>query len=339
MSDKRPRWQRQVWMSAAGVVLVLLIAAVVTLGSLTLPIRIEQGASLAILFSLSIFIAAALLVFSLIMSRSLLKLWAERRSGQMGSRFKVKMVMGAMGVSLLPVVFLFFYSYALVNRTLNSWFPKPLENANEQNQALLSNLGTMELDRLNKLAAEAASQGAVDASLLARSHAVDAFWTTGPDGKAAGGSEITKTGAAADTGLAPQMVETIGSGAQIWQSGDRLYIVGSAPAKEGTLYIGRRLPDDFLARYADAQAQSDRYLAEKQALRTYKREILLALMLVTLLLLFTTTWVALFLSKQVTVPIQALAEATREISRGNFDHRIEVQAQTSWARWCVRSTV
>ena len=42
MSDKRPRWQRHVWMSAAGVVLVLLIAAVVTLGSLTLPIRIEH---------------------------------------------------------------------------------------------------------------------------------------------------------------------------------------------------------------------------------------------------------------------------------------------------------
>ena len=51
-------------------------------------------------------------------------------------------------------------------------------------------------------------------------------------------------------------------------------------------------------------------------------------MLITLLLLFATTWVALFLSKQVTVPIQALAEATREISRGNFDHRIEdVQAR------------
>jgi two-component system nitrogen regulation sensor histidine kinase NtrY len=37
--------------------------------------------------------------------------------------------------------------------------------------------------------------------------------------------------------------------------------------------------------------------------------------------------VALFLSKQVTVPIQALAEATREISRGNFDYRIDVNAQ------------
>ena len=61
-------------------------------------------------------------------------------------------------------------------------------------------------------------------------------------------------------------------------------------------------------------------------------------MLITLLLLFTTTWVALFLSKQVTVPIQALAEATREISRGNFDHRIETcRRRTSWERWCARS--
>jgi two-component system, NtrC family, nitrogen regulation sensor histidine kinase NtrY len=327
MKEKRSQWRRQVWMSAAGLVIVVLTAGVVTLGSLTLPIRIEQGANLAILFALSIFIAAALLVFSLILGRSLLKLWAERRSGQMGSRFKVKMVMGAMGVSLLPVVFLFFFSYALVNRTLNSWFPRPLEIANEQTQGLLANLETAESDRLNKLAAEAVSHGAVDPSLLARSHVVDALWTSGPDGKTAGGSEITNAGATADAGLAPEMVETIGSGAQIWKSGDRLYIVGSTPDKAGTLYIGRRLPDDFLIRYADAQTQGDRYLEQKQALRTYKREILLALMLITLLLLFTTTWVALFLSKQVTVPIQALAEATREISRGNFDHRIDAQAR------------
>ncbi len=58
-----------------------------------------------------------------------------------------------------------------------------------------------------------------------------------------------------------------------------------------------------------------------------KREILLALFFVTVLLVFATTWVALFLAKQVTEPIQALAEATREIARGNFDHQIDVRAQ------------
>jgi len=234
-----------------------------------------------------------------------------------------------MGVSLAPVVFLFIFSYALVNRTLNSWFPKPLEIANEQNQAMVSSMETTELGRLNSLAAEAAShqKSEIDASLLEQSHAVDAYWVVEADGQTVSGNEIKNSGPAPDPGFLPKMVEKIASGAQIWKSGTRLYLAGSAPTEGGRLYIGRQLPDDFLARYADAQMQNDRYFDQKQGLRRYKREILLWLMLITLVLLFTTTWVALFLSKQVTVPIQALAEATREISRGNFDHRIHTQAR------------
>ena len=72
---------------------------------------------------------AALLVFGLILGRTLVRLWAERRAGQPGSRFKTKMVLGAMAVSLLPLIFMFFISYALMNRTLNRWFPRSLELA------------------------------------------------------------------------------------------------------------------------------------------------------------------------------------------------------------------
>ena len=76
----------------------------------------------------------------------------------MGSRFKVKMVAGAMGVSLLPVVFLFFFSYSLVNRTLALWFPRPLEIANEQSQSFwLRIFGSRGYGRLSNFAAEAAS--------------------------------------------------------------------------------------------------------------------------------------------------------------------------------------
>jgi nitrogen fixation/metabolism regulation signal transduction histidine kinase len=48
--------------------------------------------------------------------------------------------------------------------------------------------------------------------------------------------------------------------------------------------------------------------------------------LLTLLILFIATWFALFLSRQVTVPIQALAEATHEVSRGNLAHRVSAKA-------------
>ena len=50
------------------------------------------------------------------------------------------------------------------------------------------------------------------------------------------------------------------------------------------------------------------------------------LLLLTVLVLFATTWVALYLSKLVTRPVSALAEATEEISRGHLDYRIEVPA-------------
>src|SRR6185312_10290648 len=46
----------------------------------------------------------------------------------------------------------------------------------------------------------------------------------------------------------------------------------------------------------------------------------------TVLVLFAAVWVGVFLSKRITIPIEALSEATREISAGNLDHRVDVQA-------------
>ena len=105
----------------SGVAITLLLAAVITLGSLRVPFEPHAWDELITLYALNTFIVAALLVFGLILGRTLVRLWAERRAGQLGSRFKTKMVFGAMAVSLLPLIFMFFISYALMNRT-----PEPL---------------------------------------------------------------------------------------------------------------------------------------------------------------------------------------------------------------------
>jgi len=328
--------RQQQWRLAIGGVIVALLAAVVfTLGSLRIPLQPEQGNSFVIFFALSTVIGAALLVLTMILLRSVVRLWAERRSGQMGSRFKVKMVLGAMGVSLLPVLFMFFFSYALVNRTLNLWFPRPIEIANEQSQKLQSDMRKISVNYLNSVAAKAGENENPDLVSLGTSLAADASWivdakNTVTEGVAYSKRTVPETGKTAveEAPISPLPVKTLPAGAQIWQAGSELYLAGSAPlARGGSLYVARRLPPDYLARYSEIQAQTETYLQQKQYLRAYKRDIILALSLITLLLLFTTTWVALFLSKQVTVPIQALAEATREISRGNFDHHIDVQAQ------------
>lgn len=330
-----PVWKRQLWLVVASVVVVLLAAAVFTLGSLKAPFHPEQGSAFLILFALSTFIAAALLVFTLILTRSLLRLWAERRTGQLGSRFKVKMVLGAMGVSLLPVLFLFFFSYALLNRTLNLWFPRPLEIASETSQRLLFDMSRMGSSYLGTIASRAVAKGSPDQSSAGFVWSVDASWLVDANGNVLSGVRYHRNPQAASSAasldaepISPKLARTLRNGAEVWQANGGLFLSGSAPAQNGTtFYVGRTIPPDYLARYTQIETETQTYEQQKQQLRAYKREIILALLLITILLLFATTWVALFLSKQVTVPIQGLAEATREISRGNFDHRIGIRAQ------------
>jgi two-component system, NtrC family, nitrogen regulation sensor histidine kinase NtrY len=340
MNEKAPPRKRRLGLVIGGVVVALLAAVVFTLGSLRTPLHPERDISFPIFFALSTIFFAALLVLSLVLGRNLLRLWGERRAGRMGSRFKVKMVAGAMGVSLLPVVFLFLFSYAVVNRSLALWFPRPLEVANEEAQVLVTGFGKSEFSRLSTLAADAAGQGGFQAIPTMRI-AADAAWIVNPKGNVTSAVRFSSSALTQEAGgnhppvsdtdtgerIHPAFVRTIRSGADVWRSGDQLYLAGHAPMAGGTVYVARRVPGDFLDRYDEIESQLVIYNRQKQDLRKYKRNLILALSLVTLLLLFTTTWTAFFLSKQVTVPIQALAEATREISRGNFDHRIDLQAQ------------
>jgi PAS domain S-box-containing protein len=50
------------------------------------------------------------------------------------------------------------------------------------------------------------------------------------------------------------------------------------------------------------------------------------LLLLAVLVLFIATWLSLFVAKLVTRPVEALAEATREISQGHLGHRVAVSA-------------
>ena len=336
------REHRRLWLALGGILVALLLAAVFTLGSLNIPFEPDSLNEIILLYALSTFIVAALLVFGLVLTRSFLRLWAERRAGQLGARFKTKMVFGAMGISLLPVLFMFFISYALLNRTLAKWFPRPLEIATEESQKLLNELGKAEDDRLQGIATLCASlKGSgphwhpeLTPIWRALSMGADAAWTLNTSGKLSLGlrrlppREFNALGEISNSGeISPRPVRTLPSGAEVWRSDDLLLLAARSPLPEGWLLVARKVPGDFLSRYGEIETQLATYGAQKQQLRAFKTQMLLTLLLFTVLLLFSATWFALFLSKQVTVPIQALAEATREVSQGKFDHRVDVQAQ------------
>jgi two-component system nitrogen regulation sensor histidine kinase NtrY len=334
---------KQRWGFVAGALLLtLLLAAVFTFGSLGVPFEPKNWRDVLTLYAVSSFITAALLIFGLILGRTAVRLWAERRKDQLGARFKTKMVVGAMAISLLPVLFMFFVSYSLLNRTLGRWFPRPLEIASEQTQLLLNDFGRAQIPRLHNLARQIqpfANKPTREFLGHAFTGGADAVWILDAEGKAISGGvicddppEVRDAATCASAGVLGKQMRTLPSGIEIWEAGKDVYsgarVPFSEPGKPGAfLLTAYRTNPAFFERVNQIQAQTAEYYAEKQNLRALKRQMLLILLFFTMLVLFSVMWVALFLSKQVTVPIQALAEGTREISSGNFDYQVPDQVQ------------
>jgi two-component system nitrogen regulation sensor histidine kinase NtrY len=331
----------QLLLGIGGAAIVLLLAAVFTLGSLTLPFQ-PPNLDPALLYALSTFIVAALLVFGSILTRSLVRLAAERLAHKPGSRFKTKMVLGAIAVSFLPVIFMFFVSYALLNRTLVLWFPRPLEIATQSSRELVDQMSRADAARMSAIAEEVAPAISGDAA-KDTIHAFDQTFARGADlawivNK---GEQTVAFAANPDFKFQPfhiptpttsrqelpALVRQMADGAELWEYGGKLFIAGRAKTASGFLLTGRNVPDDFQDRINEISAQTLAYGQQRQQLRTYKNQMLATLLLFTILLMFAATWSAFFLSKQVTVPIQALAQATREIIEGNYETRVNVEAK------------
>ena len=331
----------QLLLAVGGVTIVLLLAAVFTFGSLTLPLQLRT-LDQTVLYALSMFIVAALVVFGTVLTRSVVRLWAERRAHQPGSRFKTKMVLGAIAVSFLPVVFLFFVSYALLNRTLVLWFPRPLELATQYSRELIDKMNADDAAQMAEIAKEVvgatadnSARDTIHAFDQAFARGADLAWEVGDNGQAiavAANSSFRVKSPDAGSGAnsrpeLPTLVSQVPGGVELWQYGGKYFLAGRAKAGNFYFFAGRNVPDDYPNRIRDINAQTAVYGQQRQNLRTYKSQLLLTLGLFTILLMFSAMWFALFLSKQVTVPIQALAEATQEIIAGNFEIRVNVQAQ------------
>ena len=86
------------------------------------------------------------------------------------------------------------------------------------------------------------------------------------------------------------------------------------------------LPREFSQTVHQVEASQKRYYDLARERRAVRRTYMGLLLLLTMTVLFVTTWLALFLSKIVTRPLSALAEATQAISRGRLDYRVDVSS-------------
>lgn len=338
----RPGAKHRWSLLAGGVLLTFLLAAVFTFGSLDVPFEPSRWRTLLPLFAVNGLITAALLVFLLIVIRTSVRLWAESNRQQLGARFKTKMVVGAMAISLLPIIFMFIVSYSLINRTLLRWFPRPLEVASEKTQEMMNDLGHSGLPRLRHLARIVQEDGSAplsDRLQRAFGSGADAVWLLDAHGTATQGGvvcdglpEDRPAPVCAKSGVLGKLARVLPSGMEVWEAGGNDYFAVRLPndpqnPAAGAIVAAYRTSPNFLGRLTEIQTQTREYDQSKQDLRALKRQMLLILFFFTVLLISSVMWVALFLAKQVTIPIQALAEGTREVSAGNFDYQVPEQAQ------------
>src|SRR5713226_4302261 len=335
--ENKQRWG----LAIGGILLTLLLAAVFTFGSLDVPFEPKSWRAVMVLYAVSSFITAAFLVFALILARTILRLWAERSREQLGARFKTKMVVGAMAISLLPIIFMFIVSYSLINRSLLLWFPKPLEIASDETQKLLNDLGRAQLPRLRGMAEqvrEEAMQPGEDFLRHALARGADAAWILDANGKPVRGGIVCdkqpedRRTICEQPGVLGKFARSLPSGVEIWAADGKSYFAARVPMlpagqPAGYVLTAYRTSPGILTSLAAIQSQTREYYEGKQDLRALKRQMLLILLFFTVLLLSAVMWVALFLAKQVTVPIQALAEGTREVSTGNFEYQVPEQSQ------------
>ncbi|WP_353066200.1 ATP-binding protein [Tunturibacter psychrotolerans] len=105
------------------------------------------------------------------------------------------------------------------------------------------------------------------------------------------------------------------------------YALGATTLKQGeTVVVGLPMPFGMAATMTNLRKAADAYWVLYSERRQIRDLYMLLLLMMTSLALFASCWLALHLSKQVTKPVEALADAMEAIAQGDYGHRVQESA-------------
>jgi two-component system nitrogen regulation sensor histidine kinase NtrY len=105
------------------------------------------------------------------------------------------------------------------------------------------------------------------------------------------------------------------------------YALGATTLKHGeTVVVGLPMPFGMAATMTNLRKAADAYWVLYSERRQIRDLYMLLLLMMTSLALFASCWLALHLSKQVTKPVEALADAMEAIAQGDYGHRVQESA-------------
>ena len=287
--------------------------------------------------AISALIFLLLVALTFVLLRTLLKLYFERESGVLGSKFRTKMVLGALVLSFGPVIAMFLFSYGLMNRSIDKWFSRPVEEVREHTASITSLLagyaGQNALAEAHSIAASPDTEKAFRtgnfSGIVQEFHRRELTLQGGfaiaiLDDHAEASFQAPDTWFVLRSKLPPGALQA--GVPRIFMFNNREYMLAAAEAGSGKILVAMPLPAKYSEALQDLQNSERKYNALRSERKLIRQTYLQVLLLLTVVVLFAATWFALFLSKAVTRPVSALAQATQELSSGRLDYRVEVPA-------------
>ena len=282
---------------------------------------------IVLLYTLSTLIFLVLLIFGFVLLRTLVKVWAERKQQKPGSKFKTRVLVSLISLTLIPATFLFLFAFALVNRSVEKWFSVPVDQIFNAAGDMTAEWQHDRESLARSILGHLGQQREENLGQLRQTFQLKALLVLDESG------QIVRSSSDSDVDKAPLAAEirtALGKSDETFLDGNRYWIGvrrGSGALKNEILAAVFPRPGRIVALNAKIAEERQHYGLLAQNRKVFRDTYVIILLLMTVLVLFAAVWIGLFLSKRITVPIEALSEATREISAGNLDHRVLVQAE------------
>jgi len=297
-----------------------------------------------LLSTLQVIVLLLFLILFFVLGRNLIRLYLERRQKVLGAHFKTKLVLFFISLSLIPTLLLFFFASDLINRNIETWFRTPLDGVLEDTKTVSDSLYRSAED-LTLHFAQRLSQDIRARRLLnpenrpllrefirnkLKEYRLDEigvflgeeelFSYLNPDLPLQDYRDVRpELVKRAYLGETLQSLDRMGNGQMIRRGAAfNLPDIGDALVTAGTF-----LPQNTAEKIDTITAFVLRYRQLKLQKNPVKTFYIITLLFITLIIVFAASWLGFRLAKGITVPIEKLAQATREVSRGNLEVRVE----------------
>ncbi|MGI8733225.1 MAG: ATP-binding protein [Pyrinomonadaceae bacterium] len=341
LDRRRVSKRRRVLLWTLGATVLLLLFVIVSQQLwLWNIVPLESASDTVVLYALSTLNFIAFVVFSFIFVRNLLKLRRERRASELGSKIKTRLLVYFIGISFLPIIAMAVFSYLFLNRSLEKWFSKlpesvvteALEVQREAVDAQYRSLreSALLLGVVLSKQPEVERQDTLNQMVTkGQLSAVEIFDSKGNRVAQGRANLPAPESAELETLLyrARQMRGDIG-GSLVDGAGFDVVTVPLSSDQLLILATARRANTDLNNTITGSQSEYQKLVARQRKVRWLG---ISTLGLMTLILLFVSSWVAIYLARGISTPIKGLAEASNEVARGNLAHRVVPGAEDELA--------